>query len=526
MTLNAFAAAQTASDALMAAAPDSIRFKPGNCALLIGPAKTLLQRSEALRIAGLRPALLCTDPADVDAPLQGVRALPGQLAELSGWMGRFTARMGTAQGAVDLAPLSLHEDGHFDWVLDFSASPQAPAAVPPLGYYALVADDIPALKKALMEIAGRVHAGFEKPRYFSFDALKCAHERQSVAGCDACRPVCATHAITRDKAAIRIEPNLCQGCGSCMLVCPSGAVRYDHPDPAFSLTRLQAMLTAWRAAGGGRAGLWIGSASMLADVPAGWLSYAVSEAASLGLEFWLAALVSGCDRVAIATENVSDTRRQVLQQQLALGQSLLAGLGFPTALGLAASIAELDEIPALPTLDAVDLAVSDDKRAVLYAAIDTLIDQAETPPISVALAAGPMGEVVIAADKCTLCAACVGICPSGALSLPGSVTQLAFTEQHCLQCGLCANVCPEKAISLIPRLLVSPAARRAPRVVAIAEPFACSDCGKQFATRAMIERSRAMMAGHPMFQGEQARLMTLCPDCRQRAMAGVPATLY
>jgi hypothetical protein len=59
-------------------------------------------------------------------------------------------------------------------------------------------------------------------------------------------------------------------------------------------------------------------------------------------------------------------------------------------------------------------------------------------------------------------------------------------------------------------------------VVAEAEMFACTGCGKPFATRAMIERSRAMMAGHPMFQGEQAKLMTLCPDCRQRAMAGCP----
>jgi hypothetical protein len=38
----------------------------------------------------------------------------------------------------------------------------------------------------------------------------------------------------------------------------------------------------------------------------------------------------------------------------------------------------------------------------------------------------------------------------------------------------------------------------------------------------MIARSQALMADHPMFRGENARLMTLCPDCRQRAMAGVP----
>jgi ferredoxin len=288
------------------------------------------------------------------------------------------------------------------------------------------------------------------------------------------------------------------------------------------------MLGAWHAADGGRVGLWIGSAGTLMDVPPGWLSYTVSEPASLGLEFWLAALVSGCDRVAIAAEHTSASSRQALQQQVALAQAMLVGLGLPVALGLAANTAELAAelaaIPALPSPSVVDLPVSDDKRSVLYAAIDALVDQAPAPPVSVALSAAPMGEVVIAADKCTLCAACVGICPSGALSLPGSVTQLAFTEQRCLQCGLCAHVCPEKAVTLTSRLLVSSAARQAPRVVAVAEPFACTGCGKQFATQAMIKRSQAMMAGHPMFQGEQARLMTMCPDCRQKSMAGVPAS--
>jgi len=57
---------------------------------------------------------------------------------------------------------------------------------------------------------------------------------------------------------------------------------------------------------------------------------------------------------------------------------------------------------------------------VLYAAIDALIAQAVTLPVCIAL------------------------------SLPGSITPLAFTEQRCLQCGLCANVCPEKAVTLTP----------------------------------------------------------------------------
>jgi len=504
--------------------PTQVHYTPGDCALLIGPSEILLKRLELFRVAGLRPALLCSDQPDADALPRGLRALPGQLADLSGWMGAFGAHMQTRQGPVELAPLSFHDDGHFDWVLDFSELPQVQTAVPPLGYYALAADDFPALKRVLLEIAGRVRAGFEKPRYFSFDANLCAHRRQGVDGCSACLSACAAGAISSEKEAIRIEPNLCQGCGSCALVCPSGAVRYAYPSPSFSLARLQSMLAAWKVEAGGPGGLWITTETMEAASPPGWLPYPVKEPASLGLEFWLAALAWGCNRVAIAAGSMPVATRRALDEQLTIGQNLLSALGFPASLGLAENAAELDALPAMPPRPPAELATGDDKRTLLYAAIDALMTQVPAPPISIPLATAPMGEVQIAADQCTLCAACVRICPTEALTLPGTTLQLAFTEEHCLQCGLCANVCPEKAVTLVPRLLTSRTARRTPRVVAEAEPFACTGCGKQFATKAMIERSRTMMANHPMFQGEQARLMSLCPDCRQKAMAGVPAS--
>lgn len=520
----ALVAAREAGNGLTAPVPDSVRYAPGDCALLVGPAETLLKRLEAVRLAGLHPALLCTDFPDPDSLPRGLRALSGEIADVSGWMGTFRARTQGRDGAVDLAPLSFHEDGHFDWVLDFSAS--ARRLVPPPGYYTLATDDFPALKKALLEIAGRLRGGYEKPRYFNFTESLCAHRRQEIPGCQACLSVCPASAISAEKESIRIEPHLCQGCGTCALVCPSGAVRYAHPGPGFSLTRLQAALSAWRDAGGGPVGVWIATPAQAEDIPEGWLPQIVDEAASLGLEFWLAALVVGANRVAIAAGMLPAETRRALEDQIGVGRAILAGLGWPTALGLADTARELatlsETLPAMPTMHPAALPVGDGKRELLFAAIDALTGGGRTDAVDFALpAAAPMGDVRIAADKCTLCAACVRICPAGALNLPGTTSQLAFTEQQCLQCGLCLNVCPEKAVTLAPRLLVAAGARRAPRVVAEADMFACTGCGTPFASRAMIERSRAIMADHPMFQGDQARLMTLCPDCRQRAMAGV-----
>lgn len=496
---------------------ETVRYTPGDCALLIGPGAVLRKRLEALAVAGLRPVMLCTDdPAELP---RDPRALAGRPARISGWMGAFRAELAGPQGALDLAPLSWHADGHFDWVLDFSGFPHP--GVPSLGWYSLAPDDYPALKSALLEIAARLRGGHAKPRYFGFDAELCAHARQGVAGCQDCLPVCPAGALTGDKDGIRIEPHLCQGCGTCALVCPSGAVRHAVPGTAAQLTRLAAMLAAWRQTGGEAADLWIVASALEEDPPAGWLPFVVPEPASLGLEFWLAALTMGCGRVAIAGDGLPRESRQALEAQLHVGRALLAGLGYPAALGSAAQRGDLEAIPRMPALGAAALAPVEDKRGLLFAALDALIDPA-SPPASVPLPAGLQGEVRIAAEKCTLCAACARLCPTGALSLPGSLTQLAFTEEKCLQCGLCVNTCPERAVDLAPRLLTDKRARQAPRVLAEAEMFACAGCGKPFAPRALIARGQALMADHPMFRGENARLMTLCPDCRQKAMAGCP----
>ncbi len=489
----------------------SLHYTPGDCALLIGPSDLLLKRLEAARVAGLRVALLCSDLPDLAQLPRGLRALPGRLAEVNGWMGAFTARLHGANGPLDLAPLSFHGDGHFDWVIDFSDAPAPGKGVAPLGYYSLPADDFPALKRTLLEIAARLREDHDKPRYFQFDAELCAHRRQGVSGCSACLSACAAGAISDAGETVQIEPYLCQGCGACALVCPAGTVRHAIPGTATQLARLRTALKP------DTTGVWITEDA--ADAPPGWLPWPLHEAASLGLEFWLAALALGGGRIAISARRAPALSRAALAGQIELGRALLAGLGLPPALAWA----EAGGVPAtLPPLAPFTPPEGDDKRALLFAALDHLAGQAPKQPIRIELpVTAPLGDVQIDASLCTLCAACVRICPSNALSLPGSISQLAFTESRCLQCGLCVNVCPEQAVSLHPRFLLARAAREMRRVIAEAEMVACTGCGKPYTTRTMLARTQSMMAGHPMFQGEQARLMALCPDCRQKAMAGI-----
>ena len=122
------------------------------------------------------------------------------------------------------------------------------------------------------------------------------------------------------------------------------------------------------------------------------------------------------------------------------------------------------------------------------------------------------------ADRCTMCLACVGSCPEGAILDNAERPQLRFIETKCVQCGICASTCPEHAIALVPQLDLTPDAR-APRVLNEAEVVGCTTCGKPLGTRKMIDGMLARLAQHSMFAapGSLDRLR-MCADCRVKAM--------
>ena len=96
--------------------------------------------------------------------------------------------------------------------------------------------------------------GFDKPRYITFTEDLCAHSRSKIVGCRRCLDLCPTGAIAPAGDHVAIDPNICAGCGQCAAVCPTGAAAYALPPADALLRKLRAMLTAYREAGGARAG--------------------------------------------------------------------------------------------------------------------------------------------------------------------------------------------------------------------------------------------------------------------------------
>lgn len=435
--------------------------------------------------------------------------------------------------AIDFHRAERHRSAQFDLVLNLSAATLFTQHQPPQGYFAPGADPAARLK-AIAELTSLV-GEFEKPKYFNYRANVCAHGRSRKTGCTQCIDVCSTRAIASRGDQIEVTPQLCMGCGACTTVCPSGALSYLVPRVADIGQQIKTALRAYTAAGGTDAALLLhdGSAGVRAlrglsttgnGLPARYVPLTLHHPASAGLDVWLGAVAYGATNVTVLlTPDIAPEYTQALRAQASIANAILAALGYQNAdvrvATVASLAAELWEAPrGLPVRHPASFNLGNDKRGTLDAVFAHLLEHAPTPQPVVDLsgvgACAPFGEIAVNADRCTMCLACVGSCPEGALADNPELPQLRFIESKCVQCGLCETTCPEQAITLSPRLNLTAEARK-PRVLNQAEILGCSRCGKPLGAKKMIENMFEKLAGHSMFADERARArIRMCADCR------------
>ena len=495
----------------------------GNVLVIAGDARERARRAAEALAATLPVTLLDASPG------AAAKFTPwtGALESLTGYLGEFSATVAGLNGAVKPVPAK------FDLVLDFSSQPRFEMRQPPQGYHAAPADE-GSLKKVIDEIRQSV-GEFEKPRYFAYRENICAHSRSQVTGCNACIEICSTQAIVSDGDHVKVDPHLCMGCGACSTVCPSGAMSYQFPRVADRGAQMKQLLSAYRHAGGedacivfhnGHDGreLLAAWASSGPGLPARALPLETWHVSAIGLDLLLPAIAFGANQVVVISAGSEDLEyREALRSQMAIAETILAGLGYGGthfalfeangADRLEQAFAKLSpaQVPASPAT----FLLGNDKRTAIEFAIEHLAKLAPAKADVIALSEGsPFGDVVVDKARCTMCLSCVGACPVSALMDGVDKPLLKFLERNCVQCGLCEATCPEDAIRLAPRLLLTPQVREA-RVLNEAQPFHCVSCAKPFGTRQMVEAMLGRLASHSMFTGEGAlRRLQMCADCR------------
>ena len=377
---------------------------------------------------------------------------------------------------------------------------------------------------SVMEEVGGLQGEFQKPKYFDYDPSICAHGVNGKIACRQCIDACPAEAIQSIGERIEVNPYLCQGGGSCTTVCPSGAIRYLYPNLRDNGKRVRDILSEYLQKGGKNPILMFHSDHFAVDAYLqaydNLLPVGVEELASVGMDLCLSALAYGAMQVVLhVDEEVPRSSQSNLEQQVGWVQQLLIGLGLDRpCVDLCTHEAALPEVGTPHKIEASVLDMPPAKRNAIYLALDHLVAKLKPQADRVDLPVpAPFGEVVIDAEKCTLCMACIGSCPGRALQ-DGSnraSPEVFFIESNCLQCGACVQTCPEDAVTLKPRLLFDLESRNRSRELNRDKPFACIACGKPFAPTSVIHKMQEKLKDHHMFGSQRALdRLKMCDDCR------------
>ena len=513
----------------------SVFFESCGVILIIGDTERVMPVAEKLT-GDLKVITVLSDTCP-DTPVHaGINAISGIITELSGHLGTFSARGAVPGGTADIGSLSPNDSGFFDLVIDFSDPPLLSAEVPPYGYYA-VARHKSLLQRALAE-APRLVGRFSKSKYFRYKHELCTHGSKGVEGCSRCLSSCPANAITSLGEQIHVDAFLCRGCGTCTLLCPTGALSYAHQDSVTPLQLLRDTLRQIRKSSDDPVHVVLHGSVIDAGKLEQWLQragehtlpVACKVVASTGMETWLGILSLGNISLTLLVDGqLPSLSSSALQRELASTHELLQALGIDAGVITLCNVDETDmpeskfsrissnDVPE--TIDA-DHAITN-KRQLVWQAVNSLSDQSTLDVHEVALAEGaPFGTIRVS-DECTLCHACTRLCPTMALSQSGSsdTQKLQFTEERCVQCGICQQGCPENAITLVPQLLLDASRRKQLQVLHEENIAACIECGASIMSQALLDSGFKHVKNHPLFQGNGAKAFKLCANYRIQAAA-------
>lgn len=513
----------------------------GGLCMVYGSADVALEAAARLATA-LSVTCVLTEPAEIAAPPADIDIVTGRIRNAAGALGQFTVSL---DAFAELAPAGRGPrrfgdprngaKSECDIIVDLSGSqPLFPAHHKRDGYLRADPGDPLAIQRVLFD-AAQLTGTFEKPLHIRFEESLCAHSRASRSGCNRCLDVCPTGAILPDGDTVRINPNICAGCGACHAVCPSGAASTDDPPVAHLFRRMRVLADAYAKAGGKAPRLLVHDAEHGAEMirlaarhgrglPGAVIPLEIPALAIFGHAEQLTALALGFNTVDILVS--PRTGRATIEAQIELAAAIAEGTGGggdrirlidPTDPDILSDMLYA-EAPAPHPIEPI-LPLGGRRDAVRLAARALAGTKLPTAPVPLP-AGAPYGAVLVNTDRCTLCLACVGLCPSGALLDNPDKPQLSFHEEACLQCGICVDTCPETAISLVPQLNLADSALSG-RVLHEEEPFACIECGALFGVKSTIDRITEKLAGkHSMFtNSDNARLIQMCDDCRIRAQS-------
>lgn len=498
---------------------------------IVGPTEQAIRMAELVQNE-LGVTCVVSDSGPVQLPSDQYDMAKGRLASAHGALGNFKLEFDQLQtlnpvgrGALGFGEVQVKARSECDVFIDLrGGEPAFPSHEKRNGYF--WADPAKSGELERIALIARERVGeFEKTVYFNLEESLCAHSRANKPGCTRCLDVCPTEAIFSFGDTVQIDSDICAGCGSCAAVCPTSAVTMNET-PFEAITKaVDVLAKTYRertqesprlvfhtlTTGGDAIAELARFGAGLADdlIPLG-----LEHVDRIGHAEIMAAFGAGFAEVLILADKVSD--REALASEVELAQAMLHGAHHSSTRVRVIGADELSAAGENAARVSEPVLLVGGRRDVTRVALAAMSDKVEAP-IPLALGA-PYGEIVIDSDKCTLCLACVSLCPTGALSDHPDRPEVQFTENACVQCGVCESTCPETAITLKPQLNLSKDAL-SPRALHGEDPFECVSCGRPFGVASTINRIIEKLENqHWMYKNsDNVQLIKMCDDCRVKA---------
>jgi len=498
---------------------------------IVGPTEQAIRMAELVQDE-LGVTCIVSDSGPIKLPSAGYDMAKGQLIGAKGALGCFDLEFSNLQtmslsgrGELGFGSVKATARSECDIFIDLrGGEPAFPSHKKRNGYFWADPAKNGELERIALTAKDRV-GEFEKSVYFKVESSLCAHSRAKKTGCTRCLDVCPTEAIFSAGDFVQIDSNICAGCGSCAAVCPTSAVTMNET-PFEAITKaMSVMAKTYQEHAGEIPRLVIHTLVEGADAISNLARYGeglADDLIPLGLEHIdrighaeiLAAFGAGYAEVLLLADNEID--RQAVTSEVELAQAMLKGTGKETSRIRIITANELSDAALNTGRVSNPVLLVGGRRDITRVTVAAMAGNIEAPiPLPVG---APYGAVQIDADKCTLCLACVSLCPTGALGDHPDRPEVQFTENACVQCGVCETTCPETAISLLPQLELSKDALSA-RPLHGEDPFECISCGVPFGVGSTINKIVEKLENkHWMFtNADNVQLVKMCDDCRVKA---------
>ena len=317
-------------------------------------------------------------------------------------------------------------------------------------------------------------------------------------GCTKCVDICPAKALHLNGSSITVSEADCTVCGMCAAVCPVGAVQM----PEFSDAALFGLLDEIDESSAVRKTLVLTCDSKAIRRRPWMVVEKVSTVGMFGPRQIAAAATSSVGGVALVCPDGQCPGKDLAKTAaVSVGGSIAAGPTSP----FIAFIEDVDDIERLAELHESSKARapratrSGDKWKDYVSDLTVLL----SPDSSTS----GLGLTKLAvAESCTLCSACVKLCPHESLRQDGK--HLFFRASSCTGCGLCVKTCPEHSMTL------SAASGKMSSVMQTEKVYedelvTCTNCGTPVGSAKFVAKVSSLL-------GPDAKSARLCPNCKKQ----------